>query len=113
MKNEIKLTLSAEDFAKCYGILILENGDYTIDIDQSKIPSDFLNRLKIWYEEYYPYTGMSLTELESHLTHTEKLDKMGIELLNEIYNDEIFNGLNIDRYICYSRGIDKPMLELN
>ena len=46
MKNEIKLTLFAKDFAKCYGILILENGDYMIDIDQSKIPSDFLNRLK-------------------------------------------------------------------
>ena len=56
---------------------------------------------------------MSLTELESHLTHTEKLDKMGIELLNEIYNDEIFNGLNIDKYIYYSRGIDKSILELN
>ena len=27
MKNEIKLTLAAEDFAKCYGILILQNGD--------------------------------------------------------------------------------------
>ena len=41
MKNEIKLTLAAEDFSKCYGILILENGDYMVNIDQSKIPTDF------------------------------------------------------------------------
>ena len=51
--NKIKLTLAAEDFSKCYGILILENGDSVINIDQSKIPSDFMNRLKKWYEEYY------------------------------------------------------------
>ena len=34
MENEIKLTLAVETFAKCYGILILENGDYMIEIDQ-------------------------------------------------------------------------------
>ena len=60
MKEEIKLTLAAEPFAKCFGILILENGDYMIEIDQSKIPTDFLSRLKKWYEEYYQYTGMSV-----------------------------------------------------
>lgn len=111
--NKIKLTLAAEDFSKCYGILILENGDSVINIDQSKIPSDFMNRLKKWYEEYYPYTGMSLKELESKREHTEKLDKIGIDLLNEIYKNGIFNDLNIDRYVYYSRGIDKPILELN
>ncbi len=113
MANEIKLTLAAEPFAKCFGILILENGDYMIEIDQSKIPSDFLNRLKKWYKEYYPYTAMSLKELESKREHTEKLDDIGIELLNEIYKNGIFSDLNIDRYVYYSRGIDKPILELN
>ncbi|EPR73768.1 MULTISPECIES: hypothetical protein [Flavobacteriaceae] len=113
MKEEIKLTLAAEPFAKCFGILILENGDYMIEIDQSKIPTDFLSRLKKWYEDYYPYTGMSLKELESKQQHTEKLDKIGIELLNEIYENRIFSNLNIDKYIYYSRGIDKPIFELN
>tara|TARA_B110000114_G_C14777285_1_gene271292 strand:+ start:186 stop:527 length:342 start_codon:yes stop_codon:yes gene_type:complete len=112
MKNEIKLTLAAEDFSRCYGILILENGDYMIDIDQSKIPTDFLTRLKKWYEEYYSYTAMSLKELEIHRTHTEKLDKIGIELLNEIYENGIFSDLKVNRYVYYSRGIDKPILEL-
>ena len=113
MENEIKLTLAAEPFTKCYGILILENGDYMIEIEQSKIPSDFLNRLKIWYKEYYPYTAMSLKELESYREHTDKLDNVGIELLNEIHKNGIFNDLNINRYVYYSRGIDKPILELN
>jgi hypothetical protein len=113
MKEEIKLTLSAEPFAKCFGILILENGDYMIEIDQSKIPTDFLSRLKKWYGEYYPYTGMSLKELESKREHTEKLDKIGIELLNGIYENRIFSNLNISKYIYYSRGIDKPIFELN
>ncbi|MBD3864670.1 hypothetical protein [Olleya marilimosa] len=113
MENEIKLTLAAEPFAKCYGILTLENGDYIIEIDQSNIPTDFLSRLKKWYEEYYPYVTMSLKELESHREHTEKLDNVGIELLNEIHKNGIFNDLNINRYIYYSRGIDKPILELN
>ncbi|WP_435263470.1 hypothetical protein [Tenacibaculum sp. nBUS_03] len=113
MENEIKLTLAAEPFAKCYGILILENGDYMIEIDQSKIPSDFLNRLKTWYKEYYPYTGIGLKELESHIAHTEKLDKIGIELLNEIYNDKIFSYLDINRFVYYSRGTDQPIFELN
>ena len=113
MTNEIKLTLAAEPFAKCYGILILENGECMIEIDQSKIPTDFLNRLKKWYEEYYPYTGMSLKELESHREHTEKLDNVGIELLNKIHKNRIFSDLNINRYVYYSRGIDKPILELN
>ena len=112
MENEIKLTLAAEPFAKCFGILILENGDYMIEIEQSKIPIDFLNRLKIWYKEYFQYTGMSLKELETHRTHTEKLDKIGIELLNEIYENGIFSDLGINRYVYYSRGIDKPILEL-
>jgi hypothetical protein len=112
MKEEIKLTLAAEPFAKCFGILILENGDYMIEIDQSKIPTDFLTRLKKWYEEYYLYTAMSLKELETHITHTEKLDRIGIELLNEIYENGIFSGLKINRYVYYSRGIDKPILEL-
>jgi len=113
MKNEIKLTLAAEDFSKCYGIVILENGDYMINVDQSKIPSAFLNRLKKWYKEYYPYTGMSLKELESKREQTEKLDDVGIELLNEIYKNGMFKYLNIDRYIYCSRGIDKPIVELN
>ena len=113
MENEIKLTLAAEPFAECFGILILENGDYMIEIDQSKMPTDFLNRLKIWYKEYYQYTAMSLKELETHKTHTEKLDKIGIELLNEIYENRIFSDLEINRYVYYSRGIDKPILELN
>ena len=113
MENEIKLTLAAEPFAKCFGILILENGDYMIEIEQSKIPTDFLNRLKIWYKEYFQYTGMSIKELENHKTHTEKLDKIGIELLNEIYENGIFSDLEINRYVYYSRGIDKPILELN
>lgn len=112
MKNEIKLTLAAEPFTKCYGILILENGDYMIEIDQSNIPTIFLDKLKKWYKEYYPYTGMSLNELESRREHTEKLDVIGIELLNEIYKKRIFSHLKIDRYIYYSRGIDKPILEL-
>ncbi len=113
MKNEIKLTLAAEDFSKCYGILILENGEYIIDIDQSKIPSDFLNRLKVWYQDYYPYTGMSLKELESYRTHTEKLDKIGIELLNEIYKNGILSDYEINRFVYFSRGIDKILLKLN
>ncbi len=113
MENEIKLTLAAEPFAKCYGILILENGDYMIEIDQSKIPIDFLNRLKKWYKEYYQYTGMSIKQLESYLEDTQKLDNIGVELLNEIYKNGIFSDLSIDRYIYYSRGIDKPILELN
>ena len=56
---------------------------------------------------------MSLKELESKREHTEKLDDIGIELLNEIYKDGIFNDLNINRYVYYSRGIDKLILELN
>ena len=113
MKEEIKLTLAAEPFAKCYGILILENGNYMIEIDQSKITTDFLSRLEKWYEEYYPYVTMSLKELESHREHTEKLDNIGIELLNEIHKNEIFSDLNINKYVYYSRGIDKSILELN
>jgi hypothetical protein len=112
MENEIKLTLAAEQFAKCFGILILENGDYMIEIEQSRIPADFLNRLKIWYKEYFQYTAMSLKELETHRTHPEKLDKIGIELLNEIYENGIFSDLGINRYVYYSRGIDRPILEL-
>ena len=113
MKNEIKLTLAAEDFAKCYGILILENGDYMIDIDPSKIPSEFLQRLKIWYEEYYPYTGMSITELQSHRKHTEMLDKMGIELVNEIYNKGILSDYNLNRFVYFSRGTDQILLDIH
>ena len=113
MENEIKLTLAAEPFAKCFGILIIEDGDYMIEVNQSKIPTDFLNRLKLWYEEYYPYVTMSLKELETHRNHTDKLDKIGIELLNEIYKNGIFNDLQINRYVYYSRGLDIPILELN
>ena len=113
MKEEIKLTLAAEPFTKCFGILILENGDYMIEIDHSEIPNGFLSRLTNWYEEYYPYTGMSLKELESKQEHIGKLDKIGIELLNEIYENKIFSNLNIDKYVYYSRGIDKPIFELN
>ena len=113
IENEIKLTLAAEPFAKCFGILVLENGDYMIEVDQSKIPSDFLNRLKIWYEEYYPYTGMTQKELESHRAHTNELDKTGTELLNEIYENGILSDLEINRFVYYSRGIDQSILELN
>ena len=110
---EIKLTLAAEDFAKCYGILILEDGDYEVEVDQSKIPSDFLKRLEKWYNEYYLYTGMGLKELELHRTHTEKLDNVGIELLNEIYESGMLSYLGINRFVYFSRGIDKIILELN
>ena len=44
---------------------------------------------------------------------TEKLDKIGIELLNEIYNDKIFSYLDINRFVYYSRGTDQPIFELN
>lgn len=109
---EFKLILAAEDFANCYGIVIFEGEDYYIEIDQSIIPSDFLNRLKGWYKEYYPYTGMIPKELKPHKENIEKLDRVGISLLKEINSQNIFSHLNINKYVYYSRGIDKALIEL-
>ncbi|MCR1026812.1 hypothetical protein NQT66_18480 [Cellulophaga baltica] len=109
---EIKLTLAAEDFSNCYGIMVLENGAYEIEIDQSKIPTDFMERLKAWYTEYYPYTGMTMKKLESKIEKITALDNIGIELLKELYNRKLFNNLGIDKYVYWSRGTDKIMCQL-
>ncbi|MCR1026429.1 hypothetical protein NQT66_16525 [Cellulophaga baltica] len=109
---EIKLTLAAEDFANCYGIMILEDGAYEIEIEQSKMPTDFMERLKDWYSEYYPYTGMTIKMLESKMEQITALDNIGIELLKELYKRKIFHNLDINKYVYRSRGTDKIMCQL-
>lgn len=90
----VKLTLGAEDFAKCYGIMIIENEDFLLEVNQLAIPFDFMEKLKKWYDEYYKYTGLSMDKSKSCTKETEYLDTIGIELVKEIYNQKIFKSID-------------------
>lgn len=103
------LTLAAEDFAKCYGILILKEEDFLVEISHEEIPVNIMARLKKWYNEYYMFTGMSIKELEFHQEKIEILDKEGLDILNKIIKSDIFNDVKIYRY--FSRGKDKILFE--
>ena len=111
MNNEVKLTLAAEDFTTCYGILIIDE-DFKIEIDQSIIPEDLLNQLKTWYNEYYPYTGMSYEELQMYNEHIQELDSIGVKLLKKIYDSGVFINLGVNSYVYFSRGINEILMEL-
>lgn len=106
----INLTLAAEDFADCYGIMIIEDESFVIEIDHSKIPSELLKKLQDWYAEYYPFTGMSSAQLDLQLNKVNYLDQLGIELLKQIFDEKIFD--NVDNYKYFSRGRDKILIEM-
>ena len=104
------LKLAAEDFTKCYGILVLDD-DNLIEINSSNIPQKLLLKLKKWYSNYYKFTGMSLEELALFESEINFLDEIGLELLKDISKLDMFK--NVKRFIYYSRGKDKVLLELN
>ena len=106
----MKLKLAAEIFAKCYGIMILDD-DFLVEINQSEIPSELLENIKKWYSEYYRFTGMSTKELELNESTIKALDIRGKKLLYDIYESSVFE--NIHEFVYYSRGKDKILLKLD
>ena len=103
------LKLAAEDFARCYGLTILDD-TFLVEIDHSLIPFELMSKLKEWYSDYYKYTGMTINEISNYSEETNLLDKRGIEILVEIYKSNIFK--NIEKYNYFSRGKDEIILEL-
>ena len=110
MKVSVKLTLAAEDFSECYGILIIKDGDLFVQIDHLEIPLEFIGKLKKWHKDYYKFTGMSIEELKLYTHEIEGLDSIGIELLKAIYRLKIFK--NINKYVYYNRRKDEVLFEL-
>jgi len=105
----MKLKLSAEMLARCYGLIILDD-DFIIDINHSLIPCDLYNKLKEWYKRYHKYVTYTQKQLKEYEEETNLLDLEGEQIVKEIYEASPFENISIYQY--YSRGKDRVTLEL-
>lgn len=106
----MKLKLSAEMFAKCYGLIIIYD-DFVVDIDHNLISANLYIKLKGWYERYYKYITYTQKRLKEYEEEINLLDLEGENIVREIYKERPFKDISVYQY--YSRGRDKVLLEIN
>jgi len=108
----MKLKLAAEDFSNTYGLVLYDEDLYPkkLDLNEMNFSKDLINDLKLWYNSYYKFTGMTRKELKEYSSEIDKLDKIGIRLLENI-SISLSENLKIKKFIYYSRGLDKVLFE--
>lgn len=74
------------------------------------LSDQLLERLKTWYTEYGPLTGLTIKELEGRWDSVDALDSKGMALLKEI-GYELAGRLSC-RLNYYSRGRDTSIFKM-
>ncbi len=111
--NKLKtIKLAAEDFSKTFGLTFFDNitEEYS-DFEFGEIPinSELKTEIMEWYNSYYKFTGMTITELSNYSEKIKELDNAGIEIVKSI-SKELKGKLNCN-LTYYSRGKDKLIFE--
>lgn len=74
------------------------------------LSDQLIERLKTWYTEYLPLTGLTVKELEGRRDSVDALDSKGMALLKEIGSE--LSGRLSCRLIYYSRGRDTSIFKM-